>query len=81
MSKNNIVLTIINDGNGSECGMTYAERCAAAEYGLFEYRRAAQKVAAKYGGSRKDVFDAATEVQRYYQNHAKETALLRKREG
>jgi len=24
---NDIVLTVINDGNGSQCGMTYSERC------------------------------------------------------
>jgi hypothetical protein len=76
---NDIVLTLVNDGNGSECGMTYAERVAAADTGIGDYRIACAKYnerrAAVYEmpkATRRQVVQAATLVQAYYRNHAKE---------
>lgn len=78
---NDIVLTLINDDNGSECGMTYQQRVAAAETGIGDYRIAC----AKYNERRASVYEmpkatrhqvihAATLVQEYYRRHAKELA-------
>lgn len=76
---NDIVLTIINDGNGSECGMTYSERVAAAETGIGDYRIACAKynqrrleVYEMPKATRQQVLEAATLVQEYYRRHAKE---------
>ena len=78
---NDIVLAVINDGNGSQCGMTYEQRCVAAEHGLADYRVAC----AKYGkdgrvalderpATRAEVIEAASLVQKYYRNHMAEAA-------
>jgi hypothetical protein len=43
---NDIVLTIINDGNGEMCGMTYADRQAAARRdgcGRYQFEAAARR--------------------------------------
>ena len=76
-----LVLTIINDGNGSQCGMSYPQRCAAAESGIFEFRAACRAYGRYrhrvYGSSipdRLEVIEAADILQAYYREHAKESA-------
>jgi hypothetical protein len=76
-----VVLTVINDGNGSQCGMTYAQRCEAAEFGIFEFRAACRAYGRyrhrNYGASiptRGEVIEAADILQAYYREHTKESA-------
>ena len=75
---NDLVLTIINDGNGSQCGMDYKSRCAAADTGIWEFRadcRAYGRQRSKSGSSspsRTDIIEAATILQNYYRDHMKE---------
>ena len=75
---NDLVLTIINDGNGSQCGMDYARRCVAADTGIREFRAACVEYGAvrtKSGSSapsRTDILEAATILQSYYREHVKE---------
>ena len=76
-----LVLTIINDGDGSQCGMTYAQRCAAADNGIAEFRQACRR----YGTYRvrhyeapmfpkhSELIEAADILQAYYREHAKES--------
>lgn len=78
---NDALLTIINDGNGSQCGMNYAQRCAAADTGIFEFRAAVRAYSrfrhANYGSrhlTRPEVLEAATYLQNYYREHNKECA-------
>lgn len=74
-----LVLTIINDGEGTQCGMNYCARCQAAENGIFEYRLAVRNYnryrRSVYGSphaSREQVLMAATLIQKYYREHVKE---------
>jgi len=76
---NDLVLTIVNDGDGDQCGMTYAQRCAAAENGLFELRAAVRHYNryrhSQYRAplaSREEVIEAADILQRYYREHMAE---------
>ena len=79
---NDAVLTIINDGDGSQCeGFNYARRKAAAEFGLFEYRAAVRAYSRyrhmHYGSrhlTRPEVIEAASYLQEYYREHVKECA-------
>lgn len=79
---NDIVLIVINDGNGSQCGMTYPQRVAAAESGIEQYRAACKKANEWRirhdcpSASQKDIIDAASEVQDYYRNHVAENARM-----
>lgn len=74
-----IVLAVINDGNGSMCGMTYQERCQCPHTNLWSFRRAC-RVYAEYAhknfetamASRKQILSAALLVQKYYKQHVKE---------
>ena len=70
---NDTVLTIINDGNGSQCGMDYGQRCTAAkqqEYGVFLYMRACRNY--KISLSKDEVEAAARILQSYYIKHLTE---------
>lgn len=76
-----LVLTIINDGDGSQCGMNYAQRCAAADNGLYEFRAACREYGryrhrtyASRVPSRDEVLAAADILQAYYREHNMETA-------
>jgi len=76
---NDLVLTIINDGDGKQCGMDYAKRCAAAETGLFDYRFACRSYSryshAHYGtphATQAQIIAAADIVQEYYREHVTE---------
>lgn len=78
---NDIVLSVINDGDGSMCGMTYKQRCDAAEFGLAQFRAAAKAYAdfsvthfAQRPASRQQILDAATCLQEYYRRHMAESA-------
>ena len=71
---NDIVLTVINDGNGDQCGLTYKQRCNAAQYGLASYRIACVRYGNSIGASKQQVLEAADEVQEYYREHTKEMA-------
>lgn len=74
MSKENIVLTVINDGDGSECGYTYQQRCVEARRGTMAVYKMACAVRDKYGGTYRDARDAAQDIRRYYINHVAECA-------
>lgn len=67
---NDIVLTVINDGDGSQCGMNYSKRCEVAENGLFFYRVACRHY--KPSACNKDILEAADLIQAYYREHTKE---------
>jgi hypothetical protein len=77
---NDIVLTIINDGDGSMCGMDYKARLdAGRHHGLFEFRHAAREYGRyrhKHFGSsvptRHEWVEAGNILMRYYEEHAKE---------
>lgn len=69
---NDLMLTIINDGDGSQCGMNYAQRCAAADTGIFYYRAACREY--NRHASREQIIEAATRIQAYYREHVKESA-------
>lgn len=75
---NDIVLTIINDGNGSQCGMDYAARCAAAENGIASYRAACRyyNLQRSYAGAksatRAEMLEAESVLQGYYRQHMQE---------
>lgn len=78
---NDLILTIINDGNGSECGMTYEQRKAAADTGIAAFRAACKtysdRRATRYESpraNRAQILEAATYLQNYYREHAKESA-------
>jgi hypothetical protein len=78
----NIVLTAINDGDGSQCGATYAQRYALAEHRhgghILKWRKIADTCAdwLERGGSPK-AWDAARaraarKLQAYYIDHVRE---------
>ena len=76
---NDLVLAVINDGNGSECGMTYDERCKMAEFGILYYRAACKryserrvKVYEVRKATRAEIIEAASIIQEYYRQHIKE---------
>ena len=75
---NDTVLTIINDGNGSQCGMTYKQRCEASDTGIMAYRLACktyseQRVASGARALTKtEIIEAANYLQAYYRQHMKE---------
>jgi hypothetical protein len=73
---NDAVLTIINDGNGAQCGMDYAQRCAAAETGVSRYRTACARYSdyshRTYGSPRmtqSEIVRAADILQAYYREN------------
>lgn len=67
-----IILTVINDGNGSECGMTYQERLNAD---IFQFRNACRKYSPKATHNQR--FQAAQLLFEYYENHKKEILRLK----
>lgn len=76
---NDLVLTIVNDGNGSQCGMSYAERCHFANDATTAHYRIACAVYARNrrdsGSSmatRREIDEAAEILQHYYREHVKE---------
>lgn len=78
---NDTVLTIINDGDGTQCGMTYEQRKSAAENGILEFRAACRAYSryrnSHYGSrhlNRAEVIDAAIILQNYYREHVAECA-------
>jgi hypothetical protein len=81
------VLSIVNDGDGTICGLTYAQRCQDAEFGLIHYRAACKKYSdyRQQQGERKltrqELIEAAAQVQDYYDNHMRERKRLAKIEG
>lgn len=77
----NIVLTIINDGDGSQCGMSYDARLARAHVGIYRFRDACRQCS-RYlhenfdlrQANPREIRYAAIIVQDYYRNHAEEIA-------
>lgn len=75
---NSTVLSIINDGDGSQCGMTYKQRCEAAEHGIFKFRAACVKYSAwrtrhdERALTPEEIIQAAILLQLYYRQHIKE---------
>lgn len=67
---NHAVLAIINDGNGSLCGLTYTRRCELAEYGLVDYCHAVKQFDPTL--TRTQNRKAGEILQAYYQNHVAE---------
>lgn len=78
---NDLVLTIINDGNGAQCGRTYEQRCAAAENGIFEYSYMCREYsrqrnrAGSSRATREQILAAATILQEYYREHMAENEV------
>ena len=68
---NDVILTIINDGNGETCGMTYQERKAAVKnHDLPAIRRAVEKYGKKYYGEnfkQEYIFIAGDFIFDYYE--------------
>ena len=78
---NDTILTIINDGNGDQCGMTHDQRVQAADHGIFEFRAACRAYSrfrsANYGSrhlTREEILESATYLQNYYREYVKEMA-------
>jgi len=74
---NNVILAVINDGNGGLCGMTYEERCQSVDNftSVLNLRKAARVCADRLGINlpfRPDSFEAGNILSRYYQDHVKE---------
>jgi len=75
-----IVLTIVNDGNGDQCGYTYRQRRELADTGLYAYRHMVRNYLRhswrEYGTprpvDRRVRFIAADEIQAYYRRHVAE---------
>lgn len=85
---NDIVLTIINDGNGSQCGMTYEDRCANTHNAALS-KRLFRDAASRYTGSnryladnadvpRSAIITAARILFDYYLNHVTEVIQCRR---
>jgi len=64
------VLAVINDDDGSLCGLNYKRRCELAEFGLFSYCGAVKRLDPSL--KPKQVRKAGELIQAYYQNHAAE---------
>jgi len=78
---NDLVLCVINDGNGSECGISYEQRCQAAMgfRSILSMRQAARECGhyqhKVYGTSvptRKELVEAGNILANYYDEHVKE---------
>ena len=76
---NDTLLSIINDGNGDVCGMSYQQRRDASENGILQYRAACReysKYRHKVHGSRHltrlEIIEAADFLQNYYRVHVAE---------
>ena len=79
---NNIILTIINDGNGSECGTTYDDRIKfAGNYDTASFYAMTRHCAERYGDrlTAQQVGDAAMIVYSYYVNHNTENTTYAKK--
>ena len=73
---NDIVLTVINDGNGSQCGMDYGQRCTAAsksEYGVYQYEKACKQYMPT--ATPGELESAARLLQAYYLEHMAEMGV------
>lgn len=64
------VLTIINDGDGSMCGLNYKRRCELAEYGLMDYCHAVKQFDPTLSRTQNRI--AGERIQEYYRNHVAE---------
>jgi len=75
---NRIMLVAINDGDGSQCGYTYAQRCTLAQQGfrLVEFRHMARNVLLSEGlydtAPRSAWVEAGNCLQDYYDRHIQE---------
>lgn len=69
----NMALTVINDGNGDQCGLNYAQRCALAEHGWPEYVNACHLV--DPSATVDECGYAGEIVREYYRRHVAETRL------
>lgn len=78
---NDIVLTIINDGNGSQCGMDYEERKRMAE-SVYRFRTACREYnrqRSRSGSVRAtpgQIIQAADILQAYYREHVAECSSI-----
>lgn len=72
------VLAIINDGDGSLCGLNYKQRCELAEFGLFDYCVAVKRFDPSL--KRTQIRKAGELIQVYYRNHVAEIERI-EREG
>jgi hypothetical protein len=76
------LLVCINDGNGSQCGYTYEQRCKLADAGLFEFRHMVRNYERwtrqhgdpAYSLTREERITAADMLQAYYREHNLESA-------
>lgn len=70
---NNLALTVINDGDGTVCGYTYAHRVAAAQRSKIESYRQARKACANYRKTTLEQAHLASEIiVNYYTQHITE---------
>lgn len=71
-----LMLCIINDGNGDQCGRSYEQRCeAASSHGLFEFRYMARECRRRVHPDWRDYSAACTRAGdllfAYYEEHVK----------
>lgn len=79
-----LAVTVINDGNGEQCGLTYSDRVFAAKRGRSPRTRewvnaaltAARWLEARFDHeySASEILAAASEVADHYERHIKEGA-------
>ena len=71
--KNDLVLIVINDGNGDQCGLTYKQRCTATLDQLRHACNRANSWRIRHGcesATNEDIDEAAFAVHAYYFQHA-----------
>lgn len=72
---NDIVLIVINDGNGSQCGMTYDQRCNAVDIDNAAFYDACKKANQWRiknecpSATNVDIRAAVEEIRAYYRQH------------
>lgn len=73
---NDVILTVINDGTGSQCGFDYEARMRQADVGVFAYRAMVRQCAAAIHRplTRAEVIEAGDILQTYYRQHVAEIA-------
>lgn len=81
---NEIILTVINDGNGNQCGADYSERCRIAQHAEVDsaryrfrgiaraYDRYSHRVYGHPLRTLKQTSEAGDYLAKYYAEHVKE---------
>ena len=70
---NNLILTVINDGNGDQCGVNYNERMKHAEFPLGTMQKAVKhyndSLPSNEKANRRELFAARNFLGCYYREH------------